>query len=181
MFGTRLTQGGKAAEDITKMVEAGNANTAAQALFAEGGRRCKESQGIVEIDPATEEIQVESREEFEKKREREHLAKKRKKSKTNMNLLYGVSSEVYPAQEGWAAFTGPNDLQAGFATFRTVLKKRGFAESVELLAIHGVQDACRYGARISGIYYRIPSLLNGRPCYQKLLNAPRALDSLCCD
>merc|ERR1712008_206187 len=83
--------------------------------------------------------------------------------------------------EGWAAFSGPNDLQAGFAKFRELLKKRGFLENVELVAVHGVQDTCRFAARISGIYYRMSSLLNDRPCYQKLLNAPELWARLCCD
>jgi len=179
MFGTRLTQGGKEAQDIIKMVEAGNANLTAQALFSEGSRRCKESQGSVEIDPATEEIQVGLREEFQQKRERR--AKRQKTEKSNRNLLYGVSSEVYPVQEGWAAFSSAKDLQAGLAKFRELLKKRGFAEHVELLAIHGVQDTCRFAARISGIYYLMSSLLNDRPCYQKLLNAPKLRAGLCCD
>jgi len=180
MFGTRLTQGGKEAEAIMKMIDAGNANIAAQALFSEGSRRCKESQGSVEIDPATEEIQVESREEFQQKRE--HRAKKKKSSNPNRHLLWGVRSEVYPVQEGWAALLeDQKDLQSGFAKFRELLKKKGFAGDVELIAIHGVQDTCRFAARVSGIYYRMPSLLNERPCYQKLLNAPELFAGLCCD
>merc|ERR1712008_12474 len=57
----------------------------------------------------------------------------------------------------------------------------GFLENVELVAVHGVQDTCRFAARISGIYYRMSSLLNDRPCYQKLLNAPELWARLCCD
>jgi len=161
------------------MVDAGNANLPAQALFSEGSRRCKECQGSVEIDPVTEKIQVESLEALQQKRELR--AKKRKYSKSNGNLLYGVSSKVHPAQKGWAAFSGPNDLHAGFEKFRELLKKRGFAENVELVAIHGVQDTCRFAARISGIYHRMSSLLNDRPCYQKLLNAPGLWAGVCCD
>jgi len=179
MFGTKLQRGGKEAEEVEDMVNAGTANTAAQAMFSEGSRRCRESEAMVEIDPATEEIQVQSREEFEQKREQQ--LKKRKLSKSNVNLLYNLSSEVYPAQEGWAAFSGPHDLQAGFTTFRALLKKRGFAEDVELLAVHGVPATCRFAARVSGVYWRLPALIGDRPCYQKLLSAPNCSDGVCCD
>jgi hypothetical protein len=177
MFGTRLTQGGEEADKIKKWIEAGSANVEAQALFSEGSRRCKESGGSVEIDPAKEEIQVETLEQLKERREARH---KSKRIKIHGQPLDNVKSEVYPVQSGWAACSSPEDRQAGFTNFRPVLKERGFKD-VELIALHGVAETSRFACRISGIYYRMSATLNGRPCFQKLLHAPASSMGTCCD
>ena len=82
-------------------------------------------------------------------------------------------------QAGLAVFQSPEDWRKAFIEFRRLLDLRKFPTATELVGIYAVSKQQIYAPRISGIYYRLWNLVEGRVCYQKLLHAPNLAQGVC--
>lgn len=185
MIGARLDEGGEAAKRVTDMVEAAKNNPEAQALFSQGSSGARACQGRFEIDPAVGTTKVTSREmlDLSKTRRKEDVLEARKKKRYGNNSLVGASHVPEPLQTGWAALSSAEDRSTGLVEFTQLLTGRGFkADDIELIAVHGIRESCKFAQRVNGIYYRkVDAQIQSRACYQKLLHAPGAVLGICCD
>mmetsp|Transcript_74435 Transcript_74435/g.168619 ORF Transcript_74435/g.168619 Transcript_74435/m.168619 type:complete len:408 (-) Transcript_74435:104-1327(-) len=147
--------------------------------FAQGSKKARETGGVYEITPGegtTRMLTQNDRLDLRAEREatREHPAKKRRGTPL-------VLSPDGPKQEGWAALESREDVKQAFKEFRALLEKRGFQSSVGLLAVHGVPSERKFSKRIRGVYFQIPSSVEGQKCYQKLLHFPQVSAKVGCD
>lgn len=101
--------------------------------------------------------------------------KRRKKDAPSL-----TSSCCAVAQTGWALCSTLEDAQKGIVEFLSLLSQRGFTQA-GLVAVHGVPDRHQHARCIRGVYLRGPELLDGKPFYQKLVNAPASTQSFGCD
>merc|ERR1719336_646683 len=131
------------------MVEAGLVNYAAHDLFKSGSRKALESQGSYLLDPvAPDEEHLETMEERAKRvteRKIEHGKRRRYSAPVGgKHSLYRFGLEVVPTQEGWAALASTADVPQAFVQFKSLLLKRGFQDDLELVAVFGGAEACKY-------------------------------------
>lgn len=161
-----------------------------EALFSTGAQAAKDCKGSYLLDPGNPgQALIETPEERQERtvaRKEELLYKNRRKSRRHhtsggRDSLQGFSSTVHPPQTDWAALATAEDRQQASVEFRTLLAKRKFPPDVELLAVHDVNEAGQFAFRICGMYYELPSPVNGRRCYQKLLCSPDSTNGFCCD
>jgi len=187
-LGVRITGGGQRAEDLIALVEAGLVNYEAHAMFAGCSGKAFESQGSYLMDPANPSgAKSETPEERLKRKsdtKADKVAKREKKLSSasgGKNSLRYFRLEVSPIQVDWAGLTTAAEIPKAFVEFKPLLLRRGFEDNLELIAVHGCADGCKFFSRINGIYYRMPTAISERSCYQKLLSNPASTSGVCCD
>ena len=189
MIGKRLKDGGEPAEKVREMMVTAKARLPEiEVLFSTGTQGAKMSESrSYEIDPSEGAGRERTAEDLAAQAERKEARALQRKRKQRSGLgsgkefLIGFVQTIPPVpHDGWAELQTAEDREKGFAEFRELLSKRGFTD-IELLAVVGVDEACRWFPRVRGAYYKMPAPCCGRPCFQRLLHAPLIQSGIACD
>lgn len=180
-FGFKIARGGAEAEEVAKLLaDANERETPAwKDWFHQGSAKARDNGGAYSCNPSTG--YSKDMNEEEKAKMNEERVNLRVKVKRTEKALHDFKETVQPPQVGWAALSNLDDIRKGFVEFKRCLVAQGFGADTELVAVHGLRDSCRFGPRLTGVYYQLPETVADRACYQKLLHAPILACGVCCD
>jgi len=71
-------------------------------------------------------------------------------------------------------------LRTASQNIHSLLTKRGFPPTTSFMAVLGLDPSHYLGEFTHGLYYQMPDTFNGRPCYQKITEAPGRSGCLAC-
>eukprot|EP00930_Biecheleria_cincta_P036063 TRINITY_DN24763_c0_g1_i1.p1 TRINITY_DN24763_c0_g1~~TRINITY_DN24763_c0_g1_i1.p1 ORF type:complete len:541 (+),score=85.75 TRINITY_DN24763_c0_g1_i1:145-1767(+) len=165
-FGSMIeSAGGKVPEDLARMIQAGKDNKVAHTWFSSGSQKAKECEGAVELDAATAEAKIETKEEVA-------LRKQRNKGKrtTHVEKKYYVQRDDYQVCDIKVRASGPGFTTNPAASLRDLLLARGFKRKDTMILEVAVtsQAKHRYADVITGFYFLQCKDDTDRPCFQRV-------------
>jgi len=178
-------------EHLPSMIEEAK-EKADRKKFAVGSATARETRGtcMIEGGKAGSEVKSGDRSDFikEEKMRPEKIARiEEPVDKVKMRAVHKLREEVQclrqeaAEQTGWAALKTLDDVQQSFVEFRRLLTASCFSNDTPLVAMFGLGEERHFARRIHGVYYKMPELIEGRDCFQKVLHLPMCTSGIGCD